>query len=310
MNRRGFQISFAWLFAIIVGAVILFLAIYSATRVINLGQYEISSETQEKLGVLLNPLETGIETGSVTSLQLATETRIYNQCDKEGNFGRQVIRISQKNLGEWSRASQGSSFENKYILSENITQGENFHIFLKPFNYPYKVADLIYITSASQQYCFVNSPQNIEDELTNLRLDERNIEFADSIEDFEECSGDSVKVCFDVLGSCDINVNTGSETVEKNGDTMEYSGRTLMYGAIFSNKETYECQLDRLMKRTSELASLYKEKADFVARQECNSNLKNDLSQLQNSGELLGIRTKSLVNEIKEENELASCKLW
>ena len=57
--KKGFlQISFAWLFAIIVGIFILFLAIYGVTKLINVGQYQIDSETAKNLGILLNPLET------------------------------------------------------------------------------------------------------------------------------------------------------------------------------------------------------------------------------------------------------------
>src|SRR3989344_4176200 len=98
-TKRGqLQISFAWIFAIIVGAVILFLAIYTATKVIKIGDTAVSAKTGKEISVLLNPLETGFETSVVTLITMPVETRIYNQCSISGNFGRQIIKISQKSL--------------------------------------------------------------------------------------------------------------------------------------------------------------------------------------------------------------------
>ena len=71
MNKRGFlQISFAWLFAIIIGAFILVLAIYASTKIIKTEQLSLDAKTAKEIGVLLNPLETGFETGKTTSIKL------------------------------------------------------------------------------------------------------------------------------------------------------------------------------------------------------------------------------------------------
>ncbi len=56
-QKAQFQISFAWLFAIIVGAFILFLAIYAAVKVINIGESATSAITGKEISILLNPLE-------------------------------------------------------------------------------------------------------------------------------------------------------------------------------------------------------------------------------------------------------------
>jgi len=46
-----------------------------------------------------------------------------------------------------------------------------------------------------------------------------------------------------------------------------------MYAAIFSDKGNYECQVKRLMQRVAKLALLYEDKANFVSKRGCNSNL-------------------------------------
>ena len=86
-----------------------------------------------------------------------------------------------------------------------------------------------------------------------------------------------------------------------------------MYGAIFADKEIYECQIKRLMKRTEMLAKLYEDKASFVSRVDCNSALEltalaNQAKSLEKSNDLNGIYL--IVKNIDEENELALCKLW
>ena len=37
---------------------------------------------------------------------------------------------------------------------------------------PFKIADLIYITSTNDKYCFVDAPDDIEDEIKDLIGDE------------------------------------------------------------------------------------------------------------------------------------------
>ena len=154
MNKKGFlQISFAWLFAIIVGAFILFLAIYAVTKIINTEGKVQTAKTSQEIGILLNPLETGFEDVRSTSISFPTETRIYNKCDVYGNFGKQRIQIEQKSFNKWVKTDIEATFQNKYIFSEIYTEGKKFYLFSKPFEFPFKVTDLIIITSASDEYC-------------------------------------------------------------------------------------------------------------------------------------------------------------
>ena len=51
-NRRGYlQISFAWILAIIVGATILFLAIYFTTKLVNTEQTSQDAQVGKEVGV-------------------------------------------------------------------------------------------------------------------------------------------------------------------------------------------------------------------------------------------------------------------
>ena len=296
--------QFAWLFAMIVGAIILFLAIFSVTKITETQNTAIDAATAKEIGILLNPLETGFESAKTTNLVLPKETRIYSNCTTNMGFGKQTIRLSQKSFNKWSETDVNVGFENKYIFSDSVVEGKKFLIFSKPFEFPYKISDLIFLTSSDKKYCFQDAPEEISDELENLG--QKNI-FQDV------CPAGSTTVCFS--GSCDISVSSNS--VRKNSKEMFFEGNTLMYAAIFSSPEIYECQFKRLMKRDSELASLYSDKAEIVSANGCNTNLGNDLSALKSSldsidesSSLDGNAIIQNVEEIKDKNKIASCKLW
>lgn len=310
-QKRGFLgIPFAWLFAIIVGAFILFLAIFATVKITKTEQIALDASTAKEIGVLLNPLETGFETGKTTSMVLPSETRIYNRCDlredePEDYFGRQIIKLSQKSFGEWTQTDVDIGFTNKYVFSEGYVEGRKFYLFSKPFDFPFKVSDLIYLTSANKNYCFDNPPSKIENEIKNLN--QGNL-FT------EDCPKDSVKVCFS--GSCDIKVSEGTFIVEKNGKKLHFYGDTLMYAAIFSEPEVYDCQLKRVMQRAEQLLEIYNEKEILISGQGCNSNMASDLNSLKSSlisfKESTGLNDALIkkVEDIQNKNERLRCKLW
>jgi len=305
-KRGALQISFAWLFAIIVGGFILFLAIYGVTKFMQTEQTTLDARTGKEIGVLLNPLETRFETGITTSLTMPVETRIYNKCNNFGEFGRQLIQISQKSFNKWSETGIDVGFSNKYIFSENYVQDKKFYLFSKPFDFPFKVADLIYITASDKTYCFRDEPEDIEEEILDLK--QKNL-FV------EDCPDNSINVCFETRSNCDIDVDYDSKLVEKNGEEMYFETDALMYAAIFSDKEVYECQVKRIMQRLENLVELYLDKAIFIASQGCGSELNSDLIVLGNfAGDLESSETLFQLNpvaeDLEQENDYAECRLW
>jgi len=303
-KKKGFQVSFSWLFAIIAGIFILFLAIYISVKVISNQSYEVDTTTAKEIEILLNPLETGFEEKSSTTMTTATDTRIYNHCYTFGNFGEQGLQVAQKSFGKWSDAGAEIKFQNKYIFSNEIIEGKNFYLFSQKFEYPFKVADLIILLSPEKEYCFLNAPEKV---LDDSEVFPKNVKLID-------CSSDAVRVCFDSGSNCDIKVNMFSETVEKNEEKLYFSDE-LLYAAIFSDEEIYECQVKRLMKRASELSELYLKKAVLVKQDGCDSNVDGELTQFADltedfeSSENFRILERFMI-ELKDKNDLSICRLW
>jgi len=308
MDKGYLQISFAWLFAIIVGAFILFLAIYFSSKLINTGNEEISAKTGKEFGVLLNPLETGFESLKSSSILLPIESRIYNKCTLDGVFGRQLIQVSQKSFGKWTETDLNAGFSNKYIFSENPIEGKRYYILSAPFDFPFKVADLISITSQNKKYCFQDAPEDVADEISKINQENLYV---------NNCSARkaNVIICFGNENGCNVYVDYNNGIVRKGTDSVYFEGNALMYSAIFADKAIYECQLKRLMKRVNTLANLYIDKANFVAGVGCDTNLNVDLLALINaadnfreSSDISSI--KLLTDEMNNQNGVAMCRLW
>jgi len=316
MNKKAYlQISFSWMFAIIVGAVILFLAIYFLTSFIKTGQKEQEFKASKEIGILLNPLEIGFEQGKQTQLTTSVNTRINPTCDLSGNFGRQGISVKEETYGEWSDSSDRVVFKNKYVFSEKNVEGKQFYLFSKPFEAPFKVSSIIYLFSTKENYCFIGAPDDIKDEITNL-------DFKNILKD-ADCSGDEIQVCFDSNDNCDINVEYSGlyKRVIKNQAELYFYDDSLMYAAIFSDPEVYECQLKRLFMRARILSQLYGSKLALSSLSDCPNYLSEDLnnfirqidfylaSEESTSKDLRGI-FEFLEQEVSLNNKFSNCRLW
>jgi len=315
MNKRGFEFSFAWLFGIIAGIVIVFLAIYGTGRFIRTGRYQLDTITAKQLSIIFEPMETGLASGKSTQAELKEETRIYNECFDTGNFGKNTISLSTKqNIGgEWQKPGGDISIPNKYIFSDDIEEGKTYYFFSKTFEMPWKVSEIIFLTG--KKYCFVNTPEEIEDEVEGLNI--RNI-------NLDNCSASDIKVCFGsgsesnceilVSGTCMFDCKQYEYGfVTKNKESVFYTN-SLIYGAIFSSKEVYECNVKRLMKRLRQQALLYKDEASFISSK-CGSLPVSGFLQIINlaknfdkSEDLLAIRKTA--KEVDEQNDVAECNLW
>lgn len=307
MNNKGFlEISFQWMFAILVGIVILVLTIYGITKLLGTEQQTLNLQGSKELGVLTNPLETSFEGSLASSINFPVNTRVYNLCDDFGDFGTQGIKISQESFGKWTDQSSSVDFESKYFFSEYPVEGKNMVLFSKPFEFPFKVANLIYIIPSNKVYCFQDAPDDIKEEIGNLKIS--NIIT-------EDCSEPDTKICFGTE-KCEINVNYNQEYVIKGEDKVYFKGNALMYAGIFSDSQVYECQLIRLMKRLSTLSQIYTEKANFIANIGCNTNLNSGLQVLNNLAQ--GVKSSSdlnMINTQAEELGMANsqnsmCNLW
>jgi len=324
-SKKGIEMSFEWIFAMLIGGIILFIAIYAVVHLLTTGHQVTNTQAADELMGYLNTYETGQGTGINDQINFASESRLlFEECEPNDNkpFGSQSFAFSDKMFGKYGTPGTPIPVYSKYIFANDSVEGKNFYIVSIPYFMGYKVSDLIMIYSG--KYCFISAPQEIQDDIENLRLN--NINFSEN----KNCSG--IRVCFDNnVKDCDIKVSglcSGCQseyefgTVEKYDkdgkllSTNYYSGN-LMYGAIFSSNAIYECNVKRLMSKFSELGNVYLGKIKIMEIKGCSSNIQLVLAQatqsansLQDSKGLIGL--DSQVEDINKINEAASegCKLF
>jgi hypothetical protein len=208
------------------------------------------------------------------------------------------------------------SIYNKYIFSKEKNSGTEYYVFSKPFYFPYKIADLTFMTS--ENYCFLGAPEVIYDELKGLKP--TNIEV-------ENCTNqNATKVCFGSSRSCDIEISGGCFSPEckteydkgsvKNkisGEEMNYVGN-LMYAAIFSSEDNYNCNIERLFYRATKLTEVLIEKTDLMRIRGCSSDMKGDLTiwkeTLSSTAPEDILSISGDINSLEIKNERESCGLW
>jgi len=306
MNKKAIEMGFNWIFALIVGAAILGLAIYGATQFIKTSEEALYTESAAKLISLLDPFETGLASGKSSQINFKKSTRTYYECDEFSNqpFGRQTISFSEQTIGDaWGDPGNPISIKNKYVFAENIVEGKNLYIFSKPFEAGFKVADLIMISS--DEYCFYKAPSEIQKEIENLNI--KNIEFVDNL---ENCTG-GVSVCW---GADDCDIKITANRVVKNNRELYYTG-DLIYAAIFSSPEIYECNLKRLKNKFNELSLIYLDKMNIIQQYGCGTGISLNLDIMRNQEINSSKDVISWINgaeTLDKINQGASsgCKLW
>ncbi len=310
ISKRA-QFNFVWIFALVIGGAILFLAVYGALKTGDNQRYETDTKIAKSLSFLIDPLQAGFSEGSFGTINFKEETRINNFCFDEDLGSNKISVSTRSNIGEeWNIPGIETRIHNKYIFSSERDSGKTYYVFSKPFDFPYKISDLIFITS--KKYCFINAPDEILGEISIVQ----NI-FS------EDCSDeDLINVCFDSGSDCDITVVGScsssecdslydSGLVSKTGSQLKYVG-SLLYAAIYSSEDIYECNVNRLLHRTGKIAENFVLKADLMNSRNCNTNLQIAISSWGQS--TINATVDNLFSldpiSISKRNEREVCGLW
>ena len=318
-TKRGVM-EFAWIFAIIVGAVILFLAFYFVGNKLLSQKYEQATIEAQNLDMLLNPFSQFGELKALDTqpIALSRKSTLEFSCQEpRQKLGNNDITI---NVG----GQQGISriVYDKYIFSEKTYETKSLQGLSVPFEMPWRVANLIMIWPQDRKYCFIGAPQFIKDELSGESPTGLNISSIAFSQSSDQCPENTNKtVCFS--GNCDIKVtlqNGGSSdrgSTRKSGQTVYFTGNALMYASIFSDSDIYNCNVKRLMARLYSETLVYEEKSRAMTSRGCNMNI--NLVQLKQLANTMSTSTLTETNinnlmlyaqQIKQQNQGSNCELF
>lgn len=323
MKSKKGGLQFGWIFAVIVGAVILFLAFYFVGQLMMEGRIESETVSARSLDIVLMPLSHFGELGAVTAylLKLPQTSKIELSCELPSSFnplGSNSILL----VAEQKEAGVGipKKVYDKYLFGENLnkTPKKRFQSLTKSVEMPWRIVDLTMLWPADRNYCFVSAPDRIEQELgdaiTGLNI---------SSISFDETDCNGANVCFKPGTNCDVEVSnsqqegTGIVTKKLPGkprESLNYAGDALMYAAIFSDSEIYNCNLQRIGKRLELEIEVYEKKAKILTVEGCPTVPLSDFkalvanTDLDFSSKLPQIWLKA--KGIKQRNNYAECKLF
>ncbi len=311
-NKRGI-FSFVWLFAIFAGIAILILSIYGAVKVTRTQEFVSDTEIAKQLTILTDPIEAGFAQTTTATLSLPGPTRIRNICGSI-NFGHNYLSSSTYNRKKWSAYGVETKTSDKYIFSEEIIEGEKIHIISEKFSYPYKVSDVLVMVPDTNTYCFNNAPEEIKTQIDSWRIDTL---IAGNCSENDK----AIQVCFE-SSKCDIGIYGACKNCESKyeyGTIMDERSvkkyvEGLMFAALFSDSENYDCNIERLMYRTSKVAQVFIDRIPLASSRDCSSNLGvqlinfRTLTENATSQDLPNL--KVLADELDNRASLEVCRPW
>jgi hypothetical protein len=282
-KKKAFEMSFNWIFALVVGGIILFIAVYAAINIGNVVKSEKDTESGAQLVSLLDPMGVGIASGTSDIIKFQSPSRIFIKCDSKNYkpFGSEEISFSGKVFGKYGEAGAPISVRNKYLFGKNLTESKEIPFISFPFNMPFKISDLIIFLDGN--YCFYKAPDEIKGDLEGHNALKNIINFTN---DTSDCKGKII--CFDsadsdckikvyndcpLFSNCDYDYEIGH--VVKDGKTFYYAGN-LIYAAIFSDYNIYECNVIRIKARADELYGIYLDKIKVMQGVGCSSTINLD----------------------------------
>lgn len=256
--NRGIEFSFSWLFSLLVGGVILFLALYASKSLVQTERQAQESELGVELTNVFTPLRTGgAETLIPRAITFPQPVAITLRCTPQGT----AVRVAARdNLA--GRSEPYESLVRDSFVSGNITlQGKRVMSLVLPVALPYHVGDLIVLWSGS--YCFIDPPDSVRERLE--LADNETIRIAPSL---AHCAPQSTKVCFAGSASpkvCDIRIDSVSETLTfRGGKPQPYTGN-LLYAGLFGTADQYECLVRQVAQQTALLGERYRTKSAFIS---------------------------------------------
>jgi len=300
-GKKG-VIEFGWIFSIIVGAVVLFLAFYFiGTHMAREGMVKETLEAQN-LDAALNPFGyLSIMNATKNPLELSAKSEVEIRCDSSGAIGYDSI----KTIGTGKNAGAGivRNVYDKYIYADisgiQLKSMEGMAVSLKA---PWRIADLIMLWPFGKKYCFTESvPEEIRDEMNRTGIQNIFIEYGN-----ESCPEESATIGISCSRGYDISICQKENYIEKNGVKLFYYGNSLMYAAVFSEQELYNCNLNRLGKRLALQGSLYEAKANNTGCASGNEAFENIISA---AGNLAAADSNQKIAVALDSIESASAKI-
>lgn len=261
MSKRGFALSFYWIFAIIAGFIVFMFLINFAYNHIYLSEKTTSSS------ILLN-LENQIDSLSIaenldTVINLGKELTLTFDC---GSISLDDLKVSTE----------------KIIFSNKVIKSNELLIWTKSWKYPFAIANFYYIMPKSQKFYFFDAPFDL---LSNIPESFQIYSYPD------EVPKDSILVFFrqptqqELIDykSHKIKIIQDNTVTFYPDSILTYYGDEMLLGAIFTDDfNKVKCLNNKALERLNVVSYVYQKKAETLANVGCIEKYNLMISALDN----------------------------
>jgi hypothetical protein len=290
IGKKGF-IEFGWIFALIVGALVLFFAFYFIGTKMSESKTGQGLVSENTLDIILNPFSSFGSLGATSSkeITLQRKERTNFSCTVDVGFGYDGI-LSATNPGV--RMAVKKVYD-KYIFSEDSIYSKNLQVISKPFNMPWRAADLIYLFSRDRDYCFVGMRGSSTEEEFGSGNTGMNISSFKFVDEKSDC-GNSITVCSN--SACDIELDFEYSRIVKGSKEFPFIDDSTMYAAIFSDYDSYSCNMKRVAQKIRFEIEVYRNKARTLGARQCTAVFSMDALD-QAASQVISSRTSAELTE-------------
>ncbi len=278
MEKRGFAVTFKWIFALIAGLIIFLFLINFAYKHIYL------SETKTSI-LLLTNIETQLDSLS-TAEDLDTSINIPEQI----NFNCNSISTGKANIKT-----------NNLIFSNNNIKN-TLHVWTRTWKYPFAITNFFYIADENEIFFLFDKPYDL---IIPKRFNI--LTFPD------EVPKNAILIFFKQPTSQQLQkYNNHKIKIIKNNKvtfypdkTTEFYGEEMLLAAIFTDDfNKFKCLKDKALKKLEIITSVYQKKAQTLANIQCTDKYLNIISQLEQFKSNLN---QELINNLDKNLEENDC---
>lgn len=298
-KKAQVDIQFNWIFVMIAGFLILLFFIGIVVKQKDLSKMEISSSKATELR------------GIITSSQVSTDTKnAIDLPDISIEFVCDSKDVSQFRV----QGAASINLPTEPVFSPDLVQGEKIILKAVEFSAPFKITNLLFLSSPDIRYIFVFDQNTADDfalslynkmpadiykekisysQLSNLK-DNKNYKVKFIFFDISKDLIPKIPEKLDSMSNKDISAvsvsGTGSKIdfFKKQGSSFVYDGSSfylddsMIYGSIFSeSRESYECNMRKVFKRFAFVASVYAERKKAFEFGDCISYYGDSIQSLK-----------------------------
>lgn len=269
--KKG-QAQVHWIFVIVAGSIILLFFVGFGFEYMKLQNTRLSSAVAMQFDNTINGLKIGEQYKIVDTSE-----------EISASFNCDGVKINNNFNHKW---------EENIIFSPDKINSDKFMVWAKNINIPFGVDNIILISSGDYKIFIVESDyarnivssipkqfDNVQlinyEELSNINFDSyentKIVSFDDyDLDDYDD-EAEIVKISKGDFGIIKINNNE-----------YEFYGKAMIYGAIFSSDDNFNCSSKKLFKKAALVSNIYYNKAlylqDCCSKSSCNyNNIASDL---------------------------------